>query len=294
MTSRPEVFFVEARYHRDPRRAGSQVRYIAHREEGLTDGQRRELYGIGERYRAMRGDEHAIRKALREDARRLRNPVYFRFILTVDNPAAARFQRLDGYSGERVLRDAIAKTFRDAARGAQGVFAVHQHGGQDRPAHPHVHALLSPRFENGMAVHISPVRLQRIKERWEREVLTGLQRQERRFDRTRRDLAPVPLPRRRDRDEERPDTLLPLRNTFRPDGQLELFGRARKSLRIARGNGWVSQWLRSGRRDRRWERDPEGAARRAVFRLASRAMPKPLRDAIWLLRGLREVDLRQR
>jgi len=41
------MFFVEARYHRDPARAGGQVRYIAHREEGLTDGQRRELYGIG-------------------------------------------------------------------------------------------------------------------------------------------------------------------------------------------------------------------------------------------------------
>jgi len=163
------VFFVEARYHRDPSRAGAQVRYIAHREEGLTDGQPRNLYGIGERYRAMLGDEHAIRKGLRHDARGLRNPVYFRFILTVDNPAAERFHRLDGHLCERVLRDAVEKTFRGAARGAQGVFAVHQHGGQGRTAHPHVHALLSPRFENRMAVHLSPVRIQRIRERWERE-----------------------------------------------------------------------------------------------------------------------------
>ena len=44
-----DVFFVEARYHRDPSRVGAQVRYIAHREEGLTDGRRRELYGIGDR-----------------------------------------------------------------------------------------------------------------------------------------------------------------------------------------------------------------------------------------------------
>lgn len=72
------MFFVEARYHRDPSRAGAQVRYIAHREEGLTDGRRRELYGIGERYRALRGDEPAIRRALREDGQGLRNPVYFR------------------------------------------------------------------------------------------------------------------------------------------------------------------------------------------------------------------------
>jgi hypothetical protein len=134
------MFFVEARYHRDPQRVGSQVRYISHREEELTDGRRRELYGIGERYRALRGDEAAIRKTLREDGRGLRTPVYFRFILTVDNPAATRFQRLDGPLSERVLRDAVEKTFRGAARGAQGVFAVHQHGGHDRPAHPHVHA----------------------------------------------------------------------------------------------------------------------------------------------------------
>ena len=159
------MFFVEARYHREARRVGAQLRYIAHREEGLTDGRRRELYGIGDRYRAMKGDERAIRKALREDARGLRNPVYFRFILTVDNAAAERFRRLDGSFCDRVLRDAVEKTFRGAARGAQGVFAIHQHGGVDRPAHPHVHALLGPRFENGMAVHLSPLRIQRVRER---------------------------------------------------------------------------------------------------------------------------------
>src|SRR5258708_20481341 len=103
------MFFVEARYHRNPVRAAGQVRYIAHREEGLTDGRRRELYGIGERYRALRGDEPAIRRALREDARGLRNPPYFRFILTVDNPAAERFKRLDGPQSERVIPDTIAK-----------------------------------------------------------------------------------------------------------------------------------------------------------------------------------------
>lgn len=41
------MFFVEARYHHNPKRATDQVRYIAHREEGLRDGRRRELYGIG-------------------------------------------------------------------------------------------------------------------------------------------------------------------------------------------------------------------------------------------------------
>jgi hypothetical protein len=288
------MFFVEARYHRDPDRASGQVRYISHREEGLTDGHRRELYGIGERYRAFRGDERAIRKALRDDGRGLRNPAYFRFIMTVDNPTAERFKRFDGPLTERVMRDAVEKTLRGAARGAQGVFAVHQHGGQDRPAHPHVHALLSPRFENRMPVHISPVRIQRIKERWEREVLYGLERQERRLDRTREALAHTLAPRRRDRDERRPEHVLPVRAAPRRDGQLELFGALKRSLGLANRNGWVRQWLRFGSRGCRWEQNPERAARRAVFRLASRAMPTPMREVIRLLRDLRPAGLRQR
>lgn len=288
------MFFVEARYHRDPSRVGAQVRYIAHREEGLTDGRRRQIYGIGERYRALRGDEPAIREALREDGRGLRSPVYFRFILTVDNPTAARFQRLDGHLSERVLRDAVEKIFRDAARGAQGVFAVHQHGGMNRPAHPHVHALLSPRFENGMAVHLSPVRIQRIKERWEREVLACLERQERRLDRARKALNHALAVRPRERDDRRDGRVMPLKTTSRPQGQLELFVSARRSVRVARETAWVRRWLRLGRRRVRWQDDPERAARRAIFRLATKAVPTPIREVLWRLRGLRGVGLRQR
>jgi hypothetical protein len=88
--------------------------------------------------------------------------------------------------------------------------------------------------------------------------------------------------------------VLPFRKTPRRHGQLELFATARRSLCLARGNTWVAQWLRFGRRGRRWERDPDGAVRHAVFRLASKAMPKPLREVVWLLRGLRMASLRQR
>lgn len=42
--------------------------------------------------------------------------LHFRFILTVENPAAQRFQRFDGFHCERLLRDAVEKTFRGAAR----------------------------------------------------------------------------------------------------------------------------------------------------------------------------------
>ena len=288
------MFFVEARYHRSPDRAAGQVRYIAHREEGLTDGRRRELFGIGERYRVLRGDEPAIRGTLRDDARGLRNPAYFRFILTVDNLAAERFTRLDGLQTERLMRDAIDKTFRGSLRGAQGVFAIHHHGGIGRPAHPHVHALLSPRFENGMAFHISPVRIQRIKERWEREILAGLQRHERRLDRMRQELAPRVPTRPLGREERVPLKALPVRRTRRSDSQLELFARVKRAARIAPETALARQWLRFGRRGTLWEPNPEKAARRVVFRLASKAMPRGIREALWALRGLRAIGVRQR
>ena len=288
------MFFVEARYHRSPDRAAGQVRYIAHREEGLTDGRRRELFGIGERYRALRGDEPAIRRTLRDDARGLRNPAYFRFIMTVDNPTAERFTRLDGLQTERVMRDAIDKTFCGSLRGAQGVFAIHHHGGMGRPAHPHVHALLSPRLENGMAFHISPVRIQRITERWEREVLASLQRHERRLDRMRQELEPRVPTRPAGREERVPLEWLPGRRVQRSNSQLELFTRVKRAARIAPETALARQWLRFGWRGPRWERNPEKAVRRAVFRLASKAMPRGLREALWALRGLRTTGVRHR
>lgn len=123
---------------------------------------------------------------------------------------------------------------------------------------------------------------------------SGLQRQEGRLDHGRQALAPVPFPRRRERGEERAYALLPFRRAPRREGQLELFATARRSLSIARGNPWVARWLRFDRRGVRWQQDPERAARRAVFRLASRAMPTRLRDVPGLLRDLRRLTGPQR
>jgi hypothetical protein len=292
------VFFVEAHYHHNPKRAADQVRYIAHREEGLRDGQRRDLYGIGRRYRAFRGDERAIRKALVQDARGLRNPVYFRFILTVDNRTAERFARLDGRLAERILRDSVDKTFRGAARGVQGVFAIHQHGGEDRPAHPHVHALLSPRFEDKSPTHLSPRAITNVRERWEREVLRGLERQERRIEHARNERTPVQvLTPHRSQDRVRQLPLMPAKTRpRRPLGPVGVFFlQTKKGRRLARlGGRWLDRLMRPGPRLNAFTRDPERAARRMTFRLATGLVPKPIKEALWMLRGARSLGLRLR
>jgi hypothetical protein len=156
-----------------------------------------------------------------------------------------------------------------------------------------VHALLSPRFQNRMAVHISPPRIQRVKERWEREVLAGLQRQERRVHRMRQLVGPLPEG-PRDRDDRLPLQLLPPRPGTRRTRQLELFTHAERTVRVVRASAWTARGLRLGRRGSLWARDHEKAARRATFRLASRVMPRSIREVLRLLRGARVVGLRQR
>jgi len=305
------VFFVEAKYHNSPKRAGEQVRYIAHREEGLQRGERRELYGIGSRYRALRGDEAAIRRAMIEDGRGLRKPVYFRFIFSVDDKAAERFARLDERLGQRVIRDAVEKTFRGAARGAQGVFAIHQHGGVRRVAHPHVHALLSPRFEDRSPVYLSGRTIQLVKTRWEREILNGLARLEQRLRRQpdRVPLEPPAPPKTRDRvplealtppprAERAPEPRPRPQPNRRPrplDPLGVLFLRGPRALRRAAFRGRFFDLIRRSE-VLLWasRTNPERAARRATFRLATRLMPEPIREALLVMRGLRGIGVRQR
>lgn len=293
------MFFVEARYHHSPKRAADQVRYIVHREEGLRDGQRRDLYGIGPRYRALRGDERAMRRTLVEDARGLRNPVYFRFILTVDNRTSERFARLDGRLAERVLRDSVDRTFRGAARGVQGVFAIHQHGGEGRPAHPHVHALLSPRLQNGSRTHLSPRTIQAVRERWEREVLRGLERQERRIELARHERTPVEALtpyRAQDRVREQPrETVKARQPSHRLSPVGVFFLRTKRARRLAGlGSRWLDRLIRPGMRLTAITRDPERAARRTTLRLAAGLLPVPIRDALWMLHGAKAVGLQPR
>jgi hypothetical protein len=276
-----------------------QVRYISHREERLQGGERRELFGIGDRYRALRGDEKAIDKAFAEDTRGLRRPAYFRFILTVDNHAAERFARLDGTSTERAIRDAVQRSFRGAARDVQGVFAIHQHGGHDRPAHPHVHALLSPRLQNGAPIHFSPRAIERVKQRWEMEVLRGLERQERRLPRREPQRQLTPLTPLRQRGFKARQALLrfeqhPVR--LRRLGPLTLaFLRSRPSRQAGKLAGRSAD-AALGLLDRAMEisRNPERVARRISLRLLSKALPGPMRNALWLARTVGNFGVRQR
>ena len=109
---------IRARYGADSaRQVADGVRYISHREEGLLAGRTRELYGIGPRYRELRGDERAIVTRLVADAEGLRRPVYYRLRLTLNDDLARRvvdLGRLSSSRSERVMRDAVDKTLRES------------------------------------------------------------------------------------------------------------------------------------------------------------------------------------
>src|SRR5262245_9342386 len=124
--------FVNVNFHSNPGKVGQTVRYIVHREEGLRDGRTRELYGLGPRYRDLRGDEDAISRRLRLDAGGIKEPHFFRVKLTVDDETARRLFHLPAPYCEWAMRDAVEKTFQGALSGAQGGFVVQCHGGTRR------------------------------------------------------------------------------------------------------------------------------------------------------------------
>jgi hypothetical protein len=172
-------------YHRSPARAGRYVQYISHREEGLPRGERREIYGIGERYKEVArmvpdplDRERAYKRLIEEDAQRLRRPVFHQRVFTVDNRAAAQLASLARAEAERELRDAFAKALRGTAVGrqVQGVYAIHWHGGEGRPAHPHIHALLSPLRRDSHGLYLAKSDLLALQGAWIREVERKLSR----------------------------------------------------------------------------------------------------------------------
>jgi hypothetical protein len=192
----------------------------------------------------------------------------------------------------------VDRTFRGAARGVQGVFSIHQHGGEGRSAHPHVHALLSPRLQNRAPTHLSPRAIQAVRERWEKEVLRALERQERRIEHARREHTPTwALTPYRPQARGHQLPLMPPRPRARrrlgPVGVF--FLRTKRARRLAGlGGRWLGRLMRPGARLNAMTRDPERAARRMTFRLAAGLMPGPIRDALWLLRGARSLGLRPR
>jgi hypothetical protein len=320
------VHFVHVSYFTGSGRVARTVQYLSHREEHLPEGEKREIFGIGERYRALRGDERAIVRQLREDGARLQRPRYFRWRLTVPDAIAERLARFGVGGAEQALRDAIDKTFRGAFRHAQGMFVVHHHGAGERPfGNPHVHALLSPVTDLGTTYWVPKARLEQVKTRWEREVLVSLARLERRRS-PERETAPRPLPsldeslrrpRTPDTDPLRPQPgpHTPASDTARAAGAIDRHGERPVGRSHARpGRAAEPQEMpfdterprRIGEKTRapllptrtlvQMARDAdqpgrsgERRARRVAFRLFTPALPRELRTALVLARTVIRV-----
>lgn len=263
---------IRVRYGSDsPRQVADTVRYISHREEGLEGGQTRAIYGVGSRFRELRGDERGIISRLTGDSDGLERPLYYRLRLTVNDQLAGRLAalaRADLRARERVLRDAVEKTLRGVARSMQGVYVIHEHGGQHRPSgHPHVYVYLSP-----LQTHGDPVRrkgprwLDELRTRWGQELDRAATRYEQRVrqpaDRQRE---PASLLRTRLRSPSQGERLQPDRDTSRKS-LLPWIGAA---VSIARGHA-----------------NSERMTRRVVWRAAAAAIPSPLRMAARAVRRI--------
>jgi len=91
-------------------------------------------------------------------------------------------------------------------------------------------------------------------------------------------------------------TLLPVKPRRAPASPLALaFFRGRKFLRALDGRPrWATKWLGAGDRLNAVARKPERFARRATFRLMAGLLPRPMREALSLMRGMRGFGLQQR
>ena len=258
---------IRARYGADSaRQVGGQVRYISHREEHLAGGRTREIYGLGPRYRELRGDERAIIRRLVEDGRGLHKPVYYRVRLTVNDATAARLAALgkaNPRAVELALRDAVEKTFRGAARSLQGVYVIHEHGGRGRVAgHPHAHVYASPlRTDESPTRRMGPGHLRELRHRWGQEVERSVTRHEHRHE-----LLP---------SRELPERALPVRGR-RKDGEERLPRPERapgvRDVLPVRSAALAASMART--------KNAERMAQRVVWRAAATFMPAPLRTIV--------------
>jgi hypothetical protein len=74
-----------------------------------------------------------------------------------------------------------------------------------------------------------------------------------------------------------------------------VFLRSRPSRKLGKLAGrTVDAALRLLDRTQAFSRDPERAARRFSLGMLSRAMPGPMRNALWLVRGVAGFGMRQR
>jgi hypothetical protein len=171
-------------YHSSGARAGRDIAYILHREERLPGGRSRDIHGLGIEFQRVirdlpdpRAREVAALELMRDHARRTASPVWHRHVFTVDNTLAEALSKLDRAAAEARLVDAFLKTLRSARRDLQGVYAIHWHGGRDRPwGNPHIHAVYSPRLRNGGAVYIGKQDLEKLKRAWTLELTRSLER----------------------------------------------------------------------------------------------------------------------
>jgi hypothetical protein len=170
---------IRGHYHRDAARAGRYIHYISHREERLPRGERREIHGIGERYKEVARTvpdppdrERVYQRLIQEDAQQLRRPVFHQSVFTVDDRAAAELARLARARAERELGDTFTRAVRGTVvgRNVQGVYAIHWHGGDRRPAHPHIHALFSPLRRDGQSLYLPKSELRSLCGAWTQEV----------------------------------------------------------------------------------------------------------------------------
>jgi hypothetical protein len=269
------MHFVHVSYFKGSGRVARTVQYLSHREEQLPGGAKRELFGIGERYRALRGDERAIVQLLRQDGAHLKQPRYYRWRLTVPDAIAQRLAHHGVRGAEQALRDAVERTFRGAFRQAQGVFVVHHHGaGARRFGNPHVHALLSPVTALGTTYWVNKARLDQVKARWEREVLASLARLEHGLTPERQMGTSPP----RSPGES-------LQRHGEPPPEMRDAGKPRRIARHAHPLPNPARTLLQMARDADQPgRSGERRARRITFRLLTPALPRELRTAAVLVR----------